>query len=117
MRMRGNMAREALAFLACFSQASTVRTESYQNEELNVAIEQLRLRPHDVTWLIPIRFDDCQIPDRDIGGGRTLRYRHHTPLFGEYHPQNAKRPGHGLRHLLRRPARAPRRPAPPHHPP
>src|SRR5260370_14044575 len=49
MRIRGAITRDALAFLACFSQASSVRTQSYQNEELNVAIAQLRLRPHAVT--------------------------------------------------------------------
>lgn len=68
-----------------FSQASVACVQSYQNEEFNVAIEQLRLRPHDVTWLIPVRFDDCQIPDRDIGGGRTLQFLHCASLFGHHH--------------------------------
>jgi hypothetical protein len=43
-----------------------------QNEELILAIEQLRQRPPEEPWLIPVRFDACQIPDRDIGAGRTL---------------------------------------------
>ena len=36
-----------LIFLVCFSQASLSRAMSYQNEELVLAIEQLRLKPAD----------------------------------------------------------------------
>ena len=70
----------ALVFMACFSRASLARGKSYQNEELTLAIEQLRLRsPHD-PWLIPVRFDACEIPDRDIGGGRLSR-RFSAPTY------------------------------------
>jgi hypothetical protein len=55
-----------------FSRSSVSRETSYQNEELLLAIEQLRMCQPDDPWLIPVRFDDCMIPDRDIGGGRTL---------------------------------------------
>lgn len=89
--IRGAITGTALAFLACFSQASVARQQSYQNEELHLAIEQLRLRPHDVTWFIPIRFDDCEIPDWDIGGGRTLRYLQHADLFGDRCQQSTVR--------------------------
>lgn len=73
----------ALAFIACFSLHGLRREESYQNEELILAIDQLRLRRPDVPWLIPIRFDDCVIPDRDLGGGRTLASIQSVDLFGE----------------------------------
>src|SRR5215475_12445937 len=63
---------KALVFLACFSQAGVARAVRFQNEELTWAVEQARLRPPDDSWLIPVRFDDCQIPYRDLGGGRTL---------------------------------------------
>ena len=33
-------------------------------------------------WLIPVRFDDCAIPDRDIGGGRALSSIQRADLFG-----------------------------------
>lgn len=41
-RIRGAITGNALAFIACFSQNSTDRERSYQNEELVLAIEQLR---------------------------------------------------------------------------
>jgi len=59
-RIRAAVTSNALVFLACFSISSLARTKSYQNEELVLAIEQLRLRPPEDPWLIPVRFDDCQ---------------------------------------------------------
>jgi TIR domain len=90
-QIRGAITRDALAFIACFSRASMARGQSYQYEELTLAIEQLRQRPHDVTWLIPVRFHDCLIPDTDIGGGRTLRYLQYADLFGAGHTESAGR--------------------------
>jgi hypothetical protein len=81
----------ALVFLACFSARSLARARSYQNEELVLAIEQLRLRPPERPWLIPVRFDDCQIPDRDIGGGRTLSSIQRADLFGDRYSEGAQR--------------------------
>jgi hypothetical protein len=80
----------ALVFIACFSQASIARGKSYQNEELTLAVEQLRQRPPDYPWLIPVRLDECEIPDRDIGGGRTLTSIQHADLFGDHFDQHAE---------------------------
>lgn len=74
---------DALAFIACFSHKSLARKMSYQNQELTLAVEQLRLRRPDQPWLIPVRFDDCDIPDLDLGGGRTLASIQRADLFGE----------------------------------
>src|SRR5205807_1790742 len=71
-RIKGAIEDGALAFVACFSSNSIAKEKSYQNEELTLAAEQLRLRPQDAVWLIPVRFDDCKVPYRDLGGGRTL---------------------------------------------
>ncbi|RWM13555.1 MAG: toll/interleukin-1 receptor domain-containing protein [Mesorhizobium sp.] len=60
-------------YVACFSTAWQAREVTYANEELTIAIDQLRLRPTDRAWFIPIKLDQCEIPDRDIGGGETLR--------------------------------------------
>ena len=73
----------SLVFLACFSAGSVSRPTSYQNEELMLAVEQLRRRRPDIPWLIPVRFDDCQIPDLEIGSGRTLASIQRADLFGE----------------------------------
>lgn len=59
-------------FVACFSSAYFQKDKTYMNEELVLAIEELRLRPSDRTWFIPLRLDECKIPDRAIGAGETL---------------------------------------------
>lgn len=81
---------EALAFLACFSRRSLTKVRSYQYEELALAAEQMRLRRPGVPWLIPVRLDDCDIPDIELGGGRTLTSIRHTDLFGEHRDRNLK---------------------------
>jgi hypothetical protein len=43
------------------------------NEEIISAVEELRLRPADKTWFIPVMLSNCQIPDFNIGAGETLR--------------------------------------------
>jgi len=81
----------ALAFIVCFSHASLARDKSYQNEELTLAIEQLRLRRPEDPWLFPVRFDDCDIPDRDVGGGRTLTSIQRADLFGDRYAEGSAR--------------------------
>src|SRR5271155_632732 len=84
---------DALAFIACFSHSSLSRDKSYQNEELVLAIDQLRLRRPDVPWLIPVRFDNCAIPGRDLGGGRTLASIQSADLFGDRTAEGACQAG------------------------
>ena len=60
-------------FLACFSTEYSKRRKSYMNEEITQAIEQLRQRQSDQPWFIPVLLSDCEIPDRSIGPGETLR--------------------------------------------
>lgn len=60
-------------FIACFSGNLEKRDSSYVNEELVLAIEELRRRPIDRTWFIPVILTECVIPDRPIGAGETLR--------------------------------------------
>lgn len=105
-RIRQAITDDALVFLACFSQASVSRSRSIQNEELTLAIEQMRLRGADEPWLIPVRFDDCTIPDRDLGGGRTLAAVQRADLFGSQRPQHEQRLVVAIRRLLRQPPAA-----------
>jgi TIR domain-containing protein len=71
-------------FVACFSKEYSNRKISYMNEELTIAIEQLRLRPHGAVWLIPVRLDPCTIPERDIGAGETLASLQWVDLFDDW---------------------------------
>ena len=60
-------------FIACFSESFETRMSSYMNVELTIAVEQLRYRPTDRAWFIPVLFKGGTVPDRPIGGGETLR--------------------------------------------
>ena len=91
----------ALVFIACFSTHSAARTVSYQNEEVLIATEQLRLRPPGTPWLIPVRLDDCQVPDFDIGVGRTLESIQRVDLFGDGHQEQLNRLVMWVKGLLR----------------
>lgn len=68
-------------FLACFSEEYLNRQKSFMNDELALAINELRQYPAERRWFIPIRLSDCEIPDRDIGGGETLRDLQRVDLF------------------------------------
>lgn len=60
-------------FLACFSRAYAQRARTHMNEELTLAIDELRLRPSDRAWFIPVVFDGGDVPDRAVGAGESLR--------------------------------------------
>jgi uncharacterized protein with LGFP repeats/transcriptional regulator with XRE-family HTH domain len=108
----------SLVFLACFSSSSQARTLTYQRAELGLAIEQFRLRNPDVPWLIPVRLDECEIPDLDIGAGRTLAWIQRVDLFGARAEDNAGRLVMTVQQILRnrsRPVREWRAPGPRHH--
>jgi TIR domain/CobQ/CobB/MinD/ParA nucleotide binding domain len=82
---------DTLVFIACFSRQSNAREVSYQNEELTLAIDQLRLRRPGKPWLIPVRFDNCEILDLPIGAGRSLASLQRIDLFGRRLPENTDR--------------------------
>jgi TIR domain len=91
LKIRRAITDNAIVFIVCFSSRSLARSRSYQNEELLLAIEQLRLRPLEEPWLIPVRFDDCEIPERDIGGGRTLTSIQRADLFDDHFAEGVAR--------------------------
>ena len=71
-------------FIACFSQEYDERGRTYMNEELTIAIEELRQRPTSRAWFIPVKLNDCEIPDRDIGGGETLCDLQHVNIYEDW---------------------------------
>lgn len=98
--IRRAISNDALAFVACFSRNSLAAGASQQNEELNLAFEQLRLHRPGVPWLIPVRLDDCVIPDVDIGAGRTLTSIHPADLFGAAADEETRRLVIAIRRIL-----------------
>ncbi|MEA5366464.1 toll/interleukin-1 receptor domain-containing protein [Amycolatopsis sp., V23-08] len=92
LKIRRAITKESLVFIACFSKNSSARDVSYQNEELNLAVEQLRRRPPGGTpWLIPVRLDDCEIPEYEIAPGRMLDSLQMVDLFGKDRENAASR--------------------------
>jgi hypothetical protein len=69
--------REAISqgdfFIACFSEAYQRRSKSYMNEELTLAIDELRKRPTDRAWFIPVLLSESEVPARGISASETLR--------------------------------------------
>lgn len=58
-------------FLACFSREQNLRSRTYMNEELELAVQEIRLRGN-APWFIPILFSG-EVPDIRIGPTRSLR--------------------------------------------
>jgi hypothetical protein len=88
-KIRNAIRDDALAFVACFSSRGVTKAKSHQNEEIVLAVDELRRRNPDQPWLFPVRFDDCQIPDRAIGGGKTFSDLQRADLFGPNYQRNA----------------------------
>lgn len=82
-KIRQAITDDALVFLACFSSRGVSKPKSYQNEELVLAVDEIRRRRPDEPWLIPVRLDECDISDRDLGGGRTLSSLQRVDLYGD----------------------------------
>src|SRR5712691_937760 len=68
--------------LLCLSEARLARTKSFQHLESVLLVTSLRERQDGQPWLIPVRFDDCQVPDIDLGAGRLLSKMDAIKLFG-----------------------------------
>ena len=71
-------------FIACFSKEYNMRDRAYMNEELVIAIEELRQRPVDQAWFIPVKLNECDIPDLAIGPGETLRDLQYVNLYEDW---------------------------------
>ena len=51
------------------------------NEELTLAIEELRQYGSDREWFIPVLLSECDVPARSIGAGETLLDINWVPLY------------------------------------
>jgi pyrimidine deaminase RibD-like protein len=65
--------REGSFFIACFSKEYNEKNRTFMNDELDIAVEELRQRPADQAWFIPVKLSECDIPDKKIGAVETLR--------------------------------------------
>ena len=79
-----NAIHEGAFFIACFSKEYYERKKTHMNEEVTVAVEDLRQRHTDQAWFIPVKLNECEIPSRNIGGGETLRDLQCTALYEDW---------------------------------
>ncbi len=59
-------------FIACFSVEYNAKNRTHMNEEIRLAIEELRRRKEDQAWFIPVVLSGA-VPDWGIGAGKSLR--------------------------------------------
>lgn len=76
--------REGDFFIACFSQEYEQRGKTVMNEELLLAVDELRMRPVERAWFIPVRFSECRVPEYSIGAGATLDGLQYVNLFEDW---------------------------------
>jgi HEAT repeat protein len=76
--------REGNFFIACFSEEYNSRDKCYMNEELCLAIEELRQYADDRIWFIPVLFSECDIPAKSIGQGETILDINWVPLYEDW---------------------------------
>lgn len=76
--------RGGACFLCCFSANLIHKERSYASEELAIAIEEIRLRVLNPGWFIPVRLDDCEIPDLRVDANFSLRSFQWVDLFDDF---------------------------------
>ncbi len=54
------------------------------SEELSIAIEKLQQKPIDKIWFIPIKLNECEIPNINIGEGETLQDLQYVNLYEDW---------------------------------
>jgi hypothetical protein len=76
--------RAGAFFVACFSRAYAAKGSSYMNEELHLAAREVRRKPLDRSWFLPVRLDDCPIPDWPIGPELSVRSFQWLDMFPDW---------------------------------
>ena len=59
-------------FIACFSAEYASRSRSYMNEELQLAVEEIRKRHSDSAFFLPVILSPTEIPHIDISARQTI---------------------------------------------
>jgi hypothetical protein len=73
--------RDAGVFLACLS-CNSVAKEGYVQIEFRTALSAYSERPPGTIYLIPVKLDECEVPDMQIPErGITLREIHYVELW------------------------------------
>ncbi|WP_082680892.1 toll/interleukin-1 receptor domain-containing protein [Mycolicibacterium novocastrense] len=85
------IASSSLVFVPVFSKASAAREKSYQNEEINLAIEEFRKMPLNKTWIIPVRLSEVAVPAFQLRAGEQMGDLTRCDLFGRRRAESLQR--------------------------
>jgi WD40 repeat protein len=78
-------------FVACFSESFLARDRTHMNEEIALAIDELRKRQIDRAWFLPVLLSAVDVPDRPIGGGETLRDIQYVRMYDAHWDEGVNR--------------------------
>ena len=68
-------------FIACFSREYNKRERTHMSEEITIAIDELRIRPSERTWFIPVLINKTNIPSRPISSVEDLSDMNAVKLY------------------------------------
>lgn len=71
-------------FIACFSHNFAKRQRSEMHAELRLAVTELRRRPPERLWFIPIKLSPCEVPAHIVTPPKTLRSYHTLELYPDW---------------------------------
>lgn len=71
-------------FIACFSKEYNARDKTFMEKELSIAIEKLQQKPVDRIWFIPVKLNECEIPNFNIGESETLQDLQYVNLYEDW---------------------------------
>lgn len=75
--------RNAGVFLACLS-GRAVTKKGHLQKELKIALDVHSQQPPGTNYLIPVKFDECEVPDIQIPGrGVAMREIHYVELWDD----------------------------------
>lgn len=78
-----NGIRKGSFFIACFSKEYNMRSKNHMNEELRIAIGELR-KMGNQKWFLPLRLNECEIPDIKIDSVREFSDFHFLDMFPDF---------------------------------
>jgi hypothetical protein len=71
-------------FVAVFSFNYKERGRTHMNEELAIAIKELRKRPRQEAWFLPVLIDPDTIPNWEVDANRTLQSFQYIDLYDNW---------------------------------
>ncbi|MBB5867974.1 hypothetical protein F4553_001353 [Allocatelliglobosispora scoriae] len=77
--------RDCSHFVVCFSSSYGVKHETYMDDEIRLALSELRLMNRGRGWFVPVLLDDCRIPAIRVSSEETIADLH----FFDFHADPA----------------------------